>query len=37
MAGLCGERKRYVIQKWAAVPLISQGPLHDVRRTEIRL
>lgn len=34
---LCEERKQYVIEKWAGVPAIDQGPLSQMRRIQIRL
>ena len=30
--GLYDARKAYVIEKWAGIPQIANGPLHDVRR-----
>jgi hypothetical protein len=31
------KRKQYVIDKWASVPAINNGPLKDVRRNNMRL
>ena len=36
-AALYARRKQYVIDKWASVPLINNGPLKDVRRVEMRI
>jgi len=36
-AALYARRKQYVIDKWASVPLINNGPLKDVRCVEMRL
>lgn len=33
---LYARRKQYVIDKWSSVPIINNGPLHDVRRVNMR-